>query len=186
MEKILIGALVTLIVAVFQQAHKNRNDAFNARIDEFCKLVFEAADCAAEYWILSKRPSSKTDGTVANQASIRLTETRIAGFQQKINLFFAVVRPYLRTHDSDSLSALLAEFFDAMTGGDFGAKARATDETRAALVYTNGSEVVARLRRTKPSLPLTTIILAIVVSIVAVLFFYSSSIKVLPIGWVKV
>lgn len=37
-----------------------------------------------------------------------------------------------------------------MTGGRFGAKVRAADETRANLVYTNGSELVAYLRAAKP------------------------------------
>jgi hypothetical protein len=114
-------------------------------------------------------------------------EVKIAGYQQKINLSFEVVRPFLRNRDSDILSKLLAELFDSMTGGDFGAKIRAVDEVRASLVYTNGSDVVARLRSTKPALPWPFIIFGLSAAALALfLFHFSSNPKIMPTDWGRI
>jgi hypothetical protein len=159
------------MVAVYQQSLKYRRDGFNARMDEFCRLVFEAADYAADYWVSKKLSSTAKESNSEARLKMRIVEARIGGFQQKINLFFEVIRPFLKVSDRDQLTNLLADFFDAMTGGNFGAKARSADEMRAKLVYTNGSELVAHLRSAKPTLSWQSIFVMAFFTFISVVFF---------------
>lgn len=46
----------------------------------------------------------------------------------------------------DEIEGLLAEFYDALTGGSFGEKVRAEDLVRSKLVYATAGDVVARVR----------------------------------------
>lgn len=171
------------MVALFQQSWKNRRDAFTARVDEFCKLIFEAADIGAEYWV-TKKPSRKVAASSEQIAKIRLTETLLDGYQQKINLFYVVIKSNVSTVKQDDLVNRIADFLDALTGGNFGAEVRTSDPSRARLVYTTAAEIVASLRSTSPRITLIAIIFAIAAFVGFVFLAFHPFSKSLPAGWV--
>jgi hypothetical protein len=109
-------------------------------------MIFEAADLGAEYWIIKK--TNKSDAPTLEKGL--LTETKLDGFQQKIGLFATLLRAYVRVGTADKMSLLMADFFDALTGGNFGARARPIDQVKARLVYTTAADLVAHLRATRP------------------------------------
>jgi hypothetical protein len=166
-KKILIGALATLFIGFIVQIWKYRRDAYAARVDEFCKMIFEAADLGAEYWTTKK--NSKLDA--ASSEKVRLAEAKLDGFQRKINLFSVILRGFVRVSDSDKTSLLIADFFDALTGGNFGADTRARDEGRARLVYATAADLVAHLRTTAPQPSWITILLGLAAALAILLLF---------------
>ncbi|SFN77795.1 hypothetical protein SAMN05216573_12151 [Bradyrhizobium sp. Rc3b] len=141
--------MVALGFALLQQLWKNRRDAYNARVDEFCKLIFEAADQAAEYWI-TKKPSKVAKPAPELKAKLALAESKLEGYQLKVNFFQVLIRERSWTSKHDQIVANVADFLDAMTGGEFGAEVRQPDPTRVRLVYTTAAELVATLRSTMP------------------------------------
>jgi hypothetical protein len=148
-------------------------------------LIFEAADQGSEYWVTKKLP--KTANPSPDQVSkMRLAETRIDGYQQKINLFYVMIKPTVGTAKHDELVNCIADFLDALTGGNFGAEVRASDPTRAKLVYTTAADLVALLRKTSPRITITTIILALFAFLGFIFLAFHPFSKVLPLGWVAI
>lgn len=43
-------------------------------------------------------------------------EARIDGHQQRVNLFFRLIEPQLKSSDRDALNNLMADFFNGLTG----------------------------------------------------------------------
>jgi hypothetical protein len=113
-------------------------------------------------------------------------ESRIDGYQQKVNLSFLLIQRHLKTGDRDALVNLMADFFDALTGGSFGAESRESDVHRAKLTYANGTNLVAHLRKTKPRLAWLSIVLAIIVLFGVLFLLMHSPARNLPPGWTQV
>jgi hypothetical protein len=130
-------------------------------------MIFEAADLGAEYWTTKK--NSKLDA--ASSEKVRLAEAKLDGFQRKINLFSVILRGFVRVSDSDKTSLLIADFFDAFTGGNFGADTRVRDEGRATLVYATAADLVAHLRTTAPQPSWITILLGLAAALAILLLF---------------
>jgi hypothetical protein len=134
LEKILLAALIAAVSAIFLQMRKDRLEGFAARVDEFCELIFVTADLAAEYWVSDKPQAKARDRSrAALRARLQLIETQIEGGQAKIDLFRVLVQAKLRAADREVLLTLMPEFFNALTGGQFGARARKPDPPRARL-----------------------------------------------------
>ena len=149
--KVLLAALVPIGAAYFHQLWKYSRDAYQARVDEACKLIFELADDGAEYWSKAKRPPQTriTKGTSEpseSRAVVELLELQIAGHVNKLLILRLILRPRLGFLDGDQLDEKVATFQDAMTGGDFGSAARAADRHRAKQIYEAASDLVAHLR----------------------------------------
>jgi len=170
-KKILLGALATLIIGIIVQLWKYRRDAYASRVDEFCKIIFDAADLGAVYWMTKKTSRVET----SEREKTLLAETKLYGFQQKINLFATMLHAQIRVADKDRMSGLIAHLFDALTGADFGADARAIDPVRARLVYLTGSDLIAHLRATaiRPSWP--SILWGLVAIMIILLLFLNPS-----------
>lgn len=83
-------------------------------MDEFCKLVFEASDYSVEYWMLRKPGSAAKTFTAELKSKLELMESRIGGYQQKVNLFYLLIYSQVKTSDRDKLLNLIADFFDAL------------------------------------------------------------------------
>lgn len=118
-------------------------------MDEFCKLILEAADQAAEYWI-TRKPSKLAKLAPEAKAKMALAETKLEGYQLKLNLFQVLIRERSLKAKHEQIITRVADFLDAMTGGDFGAEVRHEDPARARAVYVSATELVATLRSTKP------------------------------------
>jgi len=113
-------------------------------------------------------------------------ESRIDGYQQRVNLFFLLIQHQLKTGDRDTLVNLMADFFDALTGGNFGAEAREIDLLRAKLVYANGTNLVAHLRGTRPRLTWSSIALGVIVLLGFLFLVVHPFVKVMPRDWVTI
>jgi hypothetical protein len=170
---------------LFQQSWKARRDAYSARIDEFCKLIFEAADQGAEYWV-TKKPTKLTKPPPEQVAKTRLMETKIDGHQQKINLFYVMIKPKVSTAKQDDLVNKIADFLDALTGGNFGAEVRLSDPSRARLVYSTAAELVAALRATSPQITIGAILLAVFAVVAFLILAFHPLSKPPPLGWIAV
>jgi hypothetical protein len=170
-KKILLGALATLIIGIIVQLWKYRRDAYASRVDEFCKIIFDAADLGAEYWMTKRTSRVET----SEREKTLLTETKLDGFQRKISLFAAMLRVQIRVADKDRMSFLIADFFDALTGANFGADARATNPARARLVYATGSDLIAHLRATTPQPSWLSILLGLVATMTILLLLLNPS-----------
>ena len=145
-------------------------------------MIFEAADQGAEYWVTNKLPKALEDFP-EKAMKARLAETRMEGYQQKINLFYVMVMPHLSASKHDQLVNCIADFLDALTGGSFGAEARASDPPRARLVYSTAAELVAQLRKTAPRVTITTILFVVGAMIAFLLLLFHPLSKSLPSGW---
>jgi hypothetical protein len=152
------------ISAITLQFWKWNQEKFSARIDEFCKLVLEAADAGADYWTHAK-PLTDPEKRVA----IQLAETKIDGFQRKVDLFRVLIQPRLGLSDKDKLVELLANFFDALTGGNFGTNVRTSDPVRAKLVYVTAADLVTHLRILTPA-PSIVLILGLLIALSVTLY----------------
>jgi len=154
-EKILITALIGAVFAYFHQLWKYSRDAYEARIDEACDLIFNLAETAAEYWISPKLNPRHELGPIRHSASVsrqlvppslELLQVRIEGGVKKLEFLRLMLQPRLSLHDRQLLVDRMASFLDSMTGGQFASKARAADESRAREVYVTASDLVAHLR----------------------------------------
>jgi hypothetical protein len=130
-------------------------------------LIFETADLGAEYWMTKK--TSKADAAASD--NVRLTETKLDGFQRKIGLFATLLRGYVRLASRDKTSVLMADFFDALTGGNFGADARTINQGRARLVYATAADLVAHLRATTPQPSWLSVFLGLIAALTILLLF---------------
>jgi hypothetical protein len=149
-------------------------------------LISEASDYAVEYWILRKPGIKAKDSTPELKAKLQLMESRIDGYQQRVNLFFLLIQLQLKTGDRDALVNLMADFFDALTGGNFGAEAREKDLHRAKLVYANGTGLVAHLRKTRPCLTWSPIAFGFIVFLGFLFLVVHPFVKVMPRDWVAI
>jgi hypothetical protein len=164
------------ISAVMLQAWRWERDAFAKRIDEFCTLILDAADLAATFWTVSKplvRPilGKESDPAISKDLiELQKVQTRVEGYQRKIDLFRIMIQDKIRITDRDQIVDRSADFFDAMTGGNFDAPIRTSDPRRARLVYMHSADFIAQLRRTppRPSLYFVLFWLAIFLAIVFV------------------
>ncbi len=113
-------------------------------------MIFEAADQAAEYWITRKpAKTSKPAPSPEARAKVALAESKLEGYQLKVNFFQVLIRERSRSSLHEQIITRVADFLDAMTGGEFGADVRPPDKTRARLVYSSAADLVATLRATK-------------------------------------
>lgn len=158
--------MVTVIFTVVVQIWKYRRDAFAARIDEFCKLIFETADLGAEYWV-TKKPSKTMKSSLEARSKIVLIETKLNGYQSKIGLFAGIIISQIWLDAQDKLNNLTADFFDALTGSEFGDDARSANPQRAKLVYATGAEMVSHLRTITPKPSPITVLLSVIAIAVA-------------------
>lgn len=87
-----------------------------------------------------------------------LAESKLEGYQIKVNFFQVLIRERSRASKHEQIITRVADFLDAMTGGEFGAEVRQPDQTRVRLVYSAAAELVAALRSTKPKFTYTEIL----------------------------
>jgi hypothetical protein len=57
----------------------------------------------------------------------------------------------------------MADFFEGLTGGSFGANARQADAQQAKLIYSNGTSLIARLRNVRPRISLASVVIGVAI-----------------------
>jgi hypothetical protein len=97
-----------------------------------------------------------------------------------------LIQSQLKTGDRDTLVNLMADFFDALTGRNFGAETREADEQQARLVYANGTSLIAHLRKTRPRATWSSIALGLTVVLGLLFLVIYPVAKSLPAGWFRI
>lgn len=144
--------MITASAAYLHQLWKYNRDAYQARVDDACKLVFAIADSAAEYWASSRAVRRRTIGPTSGeqrtekQPDLDLMEIKIAGHLKQVEFLRLTLQPRFSRTDRDILIERTGAFIDAITGGEFGSKIRAADPVRAQEIYRTAADLVAQLR----------------------------------------
>jgi hypothetical protein len=149
LQRLVLAALLTAVAAYLNQLWKYSRDAYQARVDETCKLIFDMAEDGAKYWVAAKRkssrsPSEKSPPSVHDE--IAASEVKIDGRLRELQFLRLLLERRTMLRDLDLLRERMATFQDAMTGGDFGAAVRAGDPARARQVYLAACDLVAHIR----------------------------------------
>ena len=129
-----VGLLAGFALSLLAKAIFSRIQETDARYDELCKLVAEAANLASEYWLRA-----------GNDLEVKRLEAVIHGLQLRINLMVTLVE-HRHWTIRELGSRELDDFFDALTGGDFEVDNRDADLERAREVQLSASELIVYLR----------------------------------------
>jgi hypothetical protein len=137
-EKILIAALITAALAYLNQLWKYSRDAYQARVDEACKLIFDTADMAGEYW---------TQPKLAESIELISAEAKIAGRVAQLQFLRLLLELRNSSADRHLLRERAATFQDALTGGTFRNAVRPEDLARSNAVFQTAADLVDHIRR---------------------------------------
>jgi hypothetical protein len=139
--------------AYAHQLWKYSKDAFLARVDETCALIYRVADQGAEYWLLAKPDLSKKSANGSEECDLSsryerlvLVETQISGRLQQLQFLRVILQRRFSLADERELVERMATFESELTGGDFAARFREPDLERAKLTYKAASDLAAHLR----------------------------------------
>ena len=148
LQKLLLAALLTALAAYLHQLWKYSRNAYQARVDEACALIFNQADVGAKYWVTPRRKTNKlrSEKSPSTDHEAIAVEVAIDGRLRELQFLRLMLEERTTLKDRDLLRELMATFQDAMTGGDFGAQTRAEDPERAIQVYRAACDLVAHIR----------------------------------------
>jgi|APCry1669190731_1035312.scaffolds.fasta_scaffold46099_2 hypothetical protein len=132
----LVGALIGASVTGGFQIWKFRRDELTARCDELCRAISHVATLASQYW------ATKFD----DHTKARIAEAEILGSQALCDGLYAALR-YRLIKSQGRLDVAMAEFIDALTGGDFTVEGRAVDVERVASAPQASSVLIVELRQ---------------------------------------
>lgn len=138
------GILGGLLVAVIQYAGdqwRYRNDQRANFWHQIHNDLREAADLATDYW-LRELPAYESP-----QVETQVVEARIIGYQVRLSQTLSVLEEDLLRIDLLQLRPRFADFFDALSGGEFGVPGRPIDVERARAVQHSGALLAVDLRR---------------------------------------
>lgn len=139
--------LVTFSAAVIASYANYRTQRWRARIDRLgtaidnlCLEINAAADIATKYWLL--------DCQVPDNASqAYTTEFELLGRQARIQQLLITLRKQDSKLSLDSIDENIADFFDAVTGGNFQVSSRLPDVIRASSVQNVAAGLNGTLRQ---------------------------------------
>jgi hypothetical protein len=129
------SAFFGVIVGLFIQWWKSSRDEFRSLCDEFCETVRETSDVASSYWY-----ADNSDEDI-------VAEARLTGLQRRLDGYRVLISSRLHDTHRRDLEFMLADFFDAITGGEFRSKSRKRDLERVVGVQTVGADVILCVRR---------------------------------------
>lgn len=134
----LVGALIGAIVTGSFHFWKLRRDELNARCDEVCKAVLDAASIAAEYWATDFKD---------RLPDARIAEAKVLGAQALIDGLYAELRIRVNEDEAREIDSLMSDLLDSLTGGDFTVEGRRPDPGRTGRSTQGASAVVVAIRR---------------------------------------
>jgi hypothetical protein len=133
--KLAAGAFFGVIVGLLVQWWKSHRDELRGLCDETCRTITEASDLASKYWLSS-----------ASNQECGLQEARLIGLQVRIDGYYVLLSRYFRLRRREQLSANLANFYDALTGGTFKDSSRLEDPDRAHAAQTEAARAILSVR----------------------------------------
>jgi hypothetical protein len=137
----LVGGLIAAAINYLGLRWRYRTDELANFWARTCEDIAAAADLATEYWL---KDLSKTAGE--GEQDVLKTEFRIIGYQQRLSEMTAILEEEAQQIDLLSLRPLFADFFDALSGGNFQVPERRHDHRRARSVQDIGARLIVRLR----------------------------------------
>ena len=135
----IFAALVVGLANFLAQRWRYRLDRTAASVEHLCGEINSAADLATRYWLIIP------DAT--NLGEINALEAQIVGRQLRIQALFLAFRQ--QDHRLDLLVIMRemgADFYDALSGGNFQVRSRAQDLVRARLVQSRAAEMNGAIR----------------------------------------
>lgn len=127
----LLGATATFLLTAIKSSRDEQRDL----CDTLGTSLLKAADLAAEYWL--------TDGKASN---IALLEAKLMGAQAYLSRYKLLANGWFLPKDRWAVEDLLADFYDAITGGQFQVKSRSIDAARAQACQVRAAELAVLVR----------------------------------------
>lgn len=134
--KIALTAVSAALLTLFVTWLKAHRDSAKASVDDFNKVLNDAADLAAEYWL------KKT-----NDDDTPLMEARLIGMQMKVLELSNIAQSSFDHLNKEILALDIADFLDACTGGDFGVAGRPVNTQKARQAQSLCAQISARMLR---------------------------------------
>jgi hypothetical protein len=148
LSKAFLGAALALLGNVVLQLWRYFRESYTKRVDDASKLVSDAADAGAEYWIKEKpaRPTDAGDKDLHKRLDdLALAEIKIEGYQSKLNLARVLLESKLHPVHRSKLIEMMSDLQDLMTSGDFGAPVRAAEAERARALQRAATALIVHL-----------------------------------------
>jgi hypothetical protein len=137
----IVGALITLAITASFHYWKLHRDELNARCDDLCRVILEAAGAASAYWADDYSMGTKSI------KEMRVTEARIRGLQTLFEGLYGELKVRLEVDETEKIDHLMSSLVDSVSGGDFTVEGRAADPIRTQAAPQAASEVVVAIRR---------------------------------------
>lgn len=137
----LASAIIVASANFIVQRWRYLTDRLSAAVDHLCNEINIASDLATKYWLFD----TNRDGDSLDASS---TEPLLIGRQLRLQeLLIALAEQDLRLQ-LGSVNGLLLDFYEAMTGGQFGVRDRDTDPAKARQVQAIAAQLNGELRQT--------------------------------------
>jgi hypothetical protein len=133
---LITGALGGWLSGTALEWWKSSREDLTKLCDEFCGAIAEAGNAGAQYWLL---PGS-------DEACGGLS-ARIYGLQRRINGYNALTCTRIHDEGSNWIEDELSNFYDALTGGEFGDPARKPDMIAARRTQDEAADAILAVRR---------------------------------------
>ena len=133
--KLAAGAFFGVFVGLLVGWWKSHRDELRSLCDECCKTITEAAEAASAYWLTSSGDEKNT-----------INEARLLGLQVRLDGYRVMVVGLLERHQREKLNYAFAEFYDALTGGEFKTSKRSIDNARAHAAQVKASIAILAVR----------------------------------------
>lgn len=108
-----IGGSIAFWFGTISESIKAKAVHRSARIEETINSVHELCEIGSQYWCLP-----------ANAPEAPALEGKVSGLMHELFTLVAELEPWARTHHSAQIDGLVALFYEAVTGGDFGVMTR--------------------------------------------------------------
>lgn len=121
-----------------------RRDLWMGRVGRFQDSLFDAADCATEYWLVQDETPADAPGPqhAERDQDRRIAEAKLLGFQSRMDGLFASISERLLDSDRAKAEQILRKMTDALTGGNFGSRRRPIDIPRSQSAQTYAAELL--------------------------------------------
>jgi len=131
----IVVALLGLFTGLTIQWWKSNRDELRSFCDEFCNVVSQSSDAASQYWLAEE-----------GDQQLSMHQVRVLGFQKRMSGYNALLINRLHASALDDVDRALAAYFDACTGGEFGAPEKSKKVEAANRVQQCAGDVILEIR----------------------------------------
>ena len=135
----IIGACIVAIANYLVQRWRYQLDRLASAVDNLCKEINETSNLATDYWLL------ETIDDLSSFNKAQQFEPQIVGRQMRIQQLIVALSLQDRRLHLTHVHASLAEFYDALSGGQFRVRQRDSDFGRAQLAQSQAAQLNGEL-----------------------------------------